>query len=73
MQELFAAFCDQCFLDRGRPGPESLDLSPVLLDRRIQFLVLAMLEQVGEDPQDSSCAAVEGQLRANSLALAYAA
>src|ERR1700730_9161215 len=63
MPGLFAASGSMASCPRTlRPKP--LNLSPLPLDRVVQFLVVAMLDQVGQDLQDPARAAVESQLSA---------
>jgi len=52
------------------PRSHPLDLSPVPVDRFVQLLVVAVLDQVREDLQNPACAAVESQLNVGHLALA---
>src|ERR1700733_2403743 len=67
----FAA-CGSMVFRPWTPRSHPLDLSPVPLDRLVQLLVVAVLDQVSEDLQDPARAAVESQLNAGHLALAQA-
>jgi hypothetical protein len=52
------------------PRSNPLDLSTLPPDRLVQLLVVAVLDQVGQDLYDSSGAAVESQLSASHITLA---
>jgi hypothetical protein len=57
----------------SRPRPRQskpFNLAPVPLERLVQFIVVAVLDQERQDLQDSVRAAVESQLRAGQVTLA---
>jgi hypothetical protein len=54
------------------PRSNPLKLSTVPLDRLVQFLVVAVLDQVGQDLKDPARAAVESQLSARQITFTQA-